>query len=152
MLIPALPAPLPTAWLKRLGINELLGGLRVEDFDYLHSVIYSDEMSRSGLAGPGGSLTTGMAFGVPPLFKFGSPALQERFLPPLLRGEQRACIAITEPDAGSDVANITTVAVKTPDGQHYVINGTKKWSVAKFPSPLFFLLILLPPPPQSPPQ
>lgn len=127
MLIPALPAPLPTAWLKRLGINELLGGLRVEDFDYLHSVIYSDEMSRSGLAGPGGSLTTGMAFGVPPLFKFGSPALQERFLPPLLRGEQRACIAITEPDAGSDVANITTVAVKTPDGQHYVINGTKKW-------------------------
>ena len=107
----------------------------------LHSIIYSGEMSRGGLAGPGGSLTTGMAFGVPPLFKFGDAALQERFLPELLRGEKRSCIAITEPDAGSDVANITTVATKTPDGKHYIINGTKKWSVAPapghIPSPAF---------------
>lgn len=129
MLIPALPAPLPVEWLKRLGIHELLGGLRVEDFDYLHAVIYSDEMARSGLAGPSGSLTTGMAFGVPPIIKFGSKDLQERFLPELLRGQKRSCIAITEPDAGSDVANITTTAVKSKDGKHYIINGTKKWYV-----------------------
>ncbi|KAK8024116.1 hypothetical protein PG993_012182 [Apiospora rasikravindrae] len=127
MLIPALPAPLPVEWLKRLGIRELLGGLPVEDFDYLHAVIYADEMSRSGLAGPGGSLTTGMAFGVPPIVKFGSKELQERFLPELLRGQKRSCIAITEPDAGSDVANITTTAVKSKGGKHYIINGTKKW-------------------------
>lgn len=127
MLIPALPAPLPVAWLKRLGFHELLGGLPVEDFDYLHAVIYADEMARSGLAGPPGSLTTGMAFGVPPIIKFGSNELQERFLPELLRGQKRSCIAITEPDAGSDVANITTTAVKSKDGKHYIINGTKKW-------------------------
>ncbi|ETS85012.1 hypothetical protein PFICI_03037 [Pestalotiopsis fici W106-1] len=127
MLIPALPAPLPVAWLKRLGIHELLGGLKVEDFDYLHSLIFADEMARSGLAGPPGSLTTGFAFGIPPIIKFGSQQLQERFLPELLRGEKRSCIAITEPDAGSDVANITTTAVKSKCGKFYILNGTKKW-------------------------
>lgn len=127
MLIPALPAPLPVGWLRRLGIHQLLGGLRVEDFDYLHALIYADEMSRSGLGGPGASLTAGMSFGVPPVLKFGDRQLQERFLPELLRGRKRSCIAITEPDAGSDVAGITTTAVKSADGKYYIINGTKKW-------------------------
>jgi acyl-CoA dehydrogenase len=68
-----------------------------------------------------------MAFGVPPIVKYGSPELQGRFLPELLTGAKRTCIAITEPEAGSDVANITTTAVKTPDGKHYIVNGTKKW-------------------------
>ncbi|KAL1621329.1 hypothetical protein SLS56_009269 [Neofusicoccum ribis] len=127
MLLPNLPAPLPAAWLRELGITELLGGLKVEEFDYIHNAIYNDEMARAGLAGPSGSLTVGMAFGVPPIIKFGDRQLQERFLPELLTGKKRACIAITEPEAGSDVANITTTAVKTPDGKHYIINGTKKW-------------------------
>lgn len=86
-------------------------------------------MARSGLAGPGSSVTVGMAFGVPPILKFGNQRLQERFLPDLLTGKKRACIAITEPDAGSDVANIQTTAVKSKDGKHYIINGTKKWYV-----------------------
>lgn len=73
------------------------------------------------------SLTTGMAFGVPPVIKFGSKQLQERFLPELLTGRKRTCIAITEPEAGSDVANITTTAHKSADGKTYIINGTKKW-------------------------
>lgn len=84
-------------------------------------------MARSGLAGPPGSLTTGISFGVPPILRFGNIQLQERFLPELLTGKKRTCIAITEPGAGSDVANIATTAVKTPDGKHYIINGTKKW-------------------------
>jgi acyl-CoA dehydrogenase len=85
------------------------------------------QMGRTGLAGPAGSLTTGMSFGVPPIIKFGNKQLQERFLPELLTGKKRTCIAITEPEAGSDVANITTTAVKTPDGKHYIVNGSKKW-------------------------
>ena len=84
-------------------------------------------MSRSGLSGPGASLTTGMAFGVPPIIHFGSKELQERFLPDILLGKKRICIAITEPAAGSDVANIQTTAIKTDDGMHYVVNGAKKW-------------------------
>ncbi|KAI9827459.1 MAG: hypothetical protein M1832_004808 [Thelocarpon impressellum] len=126
-LVPSLPAPLPVQWLKKLGVHEMPGGLKVEDWDYIHTAIYTDEMNRSGLAGPPASLTTGMAFGVPPLIKFGSKALQERFLPDLLLGKKRTCIAITEPGAGSDVANIATSAAKSKDGRHYIVNGTKKW-------------------------
>lgn len=84
-------------------------------------------MSRSGIVGPSASLTAGMAYGIPPLVKYAPPELQERVLPDLLTGKARSCIAITEPDAGSDVANITTVAEKSADGKEYIINGTKKW-------------------------
>ncbi|KAI0105336.1 putative acyl-CoA dehydrogenase [Nemania sp. FL0031] len=127
MLLPVLPAPLPIDWLKRLGIHELLGGIKVEDFDYMHVLIFNDEMARAGITGPPSSLMTGFAFGVPPIIKFGSKQLQEKLLPELLTGKKRSCIAITEPDAGSDVANITTTAVKSECGKYYIVNGTKKW-------------------------
>jgi acyl-CoA dehydrogenase len=127
MLIPNLPAPLPIQWLKTLGIHDVLGAVKVEEWDYLHTGIYIDEMARSGLAGPSGSLTVGMAFGVPPLIKFASRELQSRYLPELLTGKKRTCIAITEPTAGSDVATISTTATKSADGQSYIVNGTKKW-------------------------
>jgi len=87
-------------------------------------------MARSGLGGPSASLITGMSFGVPPLLKFGNKQLQERFLPDFLKGVKRICIAITEPDAGSDVAGIQTTAEKSADGKFFIVNGTKKWSVA----------------------
>jgi acyl-CoA dehydrogenase len=67
-------------------------------------------MARSGIAGPSGAITTGYTFGLPPLLNFGSKALQEQFLPDLLLGKKRTCIAITEPGAGSDVANLATTA------------------------------------------
>ena len=85
------------------------------------------QMNRAGLSGPPGSLTAGLAFGVPPILQFGSKELQEQWLPDLLLGKKRTCIAITEPEAGSDVANIQTTAIKSEDGKHYIVNGTKKW-------------------------
>ncbi|WPG99628.1 Hypothetical protein R9X50_00244600 [Acrodontium crateriforme] len=127
MLIPALPAPLPVKELKACGIHDILGAVKVEDFTYFHNLIYNDEMARSGLAGPGGSITTGMAFGVPCLLKFASKELKDKYLPDLFWGRTRTCIAITEPDAGSDVANIRTEAKKSSDGKKYIINGAKKW-------------------------
>ncbi|KAI4128958.1 MAG: hypothetical protein LQ347_003964 [Umbilicaria vellea] len=127
MLLPNLPSPLPVEWLKKLGVHDILGVVKVEEFDYFHTLIYQDEMNRLGLAGPPSSLTAGLAFGIPPIIKFGSKELQERWLPDLLLGKKRSCIAITEPEAGSDVANIQTTAVKSEDGKHYIINGTKKW-------------------------
>lgn len=42
-------------------------------------------------------------------------------------GKKKICLAITEAFAGSDVAGLRTTAVKTPDGKHYIVNGTKKW-------------------------
>ncbi|CAG9996207.1 unnamed protein product [Clonostachys byssicola] len=113
MLIPNLPAPLPIDMLKSLGITELLGGLRIEDFDYMHFSIYISEMRKVGIGGPTSSLSTGMAYGMPPIITYGSQELQRRLLPDLIMGKKRICIAITEPDAGSDVANITTTATKT---------------------------------------
>ncbi|KAF2272572.1 short-chain specific acyl-CoA dehydrogenase mitochondrial precursor [Westerdykella ornata] len=127
MLLPSLPAPLPVEWLKKLGIHDFLGAVKVEEWDYIHTMIYCDEMARSGLAGPSGSLTTGISFGVPPIIKYGSKQLQERYLPELLTGKKRTCIAITEPEAGSDVANIVTTATKSPCGKYYIVNGAKKW-------------------------
>jgi acyl-CoA dehydrogenase len=84
-------------------------------------------MARSGVQGPGSSLTTGIAFGVPPIVKFASHELQDRVLPDLLLGRKRACLAITEPGAGSDVAGLKTTAELSEDGEYYVVNGTKKW-------------------------
>ena len=51
--------------------------------------------------------------------------MKEKYLLPVLRGEKRACFAQTEPDAGSDPGGMRTTAVK--DGDHYVINGTKRF-------------------------
>ncbi|KAG0123979.1 acyl-CoA dehydrogenase/oxidase [Tuber indicum] len=126
-LLPSLPAPLLIEWAKQLGLDTLAGGLKVEEFDYLHFPIHSDEMTGNGLSGPGASLTTGIAFGVPPILKFGSKQLQERFIPDLLMGRARSCIAITEPGTGSDVAGIERTAVKSADGKEYIVNGSKKW-------------------------
>jgi acyl-CoA dehydrogenase len=127
-VLPAtLPAPLPVALLKSLGITHLLGGLPVEDFDVLHGAIFQDNILRSGLMGPPGAITTGIAFGTPPIYKFGSKELQKKFLPDILTGKKRICIAITEPGSGSDVMGTSTTAVKTADGKFYIVNGIKKW-------------------------
>ncbi|KAF3940511.1 hypothetical protein ABW19_dt0206927 [Dactylella cylindrospora] len=127
MIIPALPSPLPIKQLKEAGIHELPGGLKVEEFDYFHNLIYGDELLRIGLGGPAASINTGVAYGIPPLYKFGSAYLQKTYLPSLFKGTTRCCIAITEPSAGSDVANISTTATKTPDGKYYLVTGQKKW-------------------------
>jgi butyryl-CoA dehydrogenase len=58
-----------------------------------------------------------------PLVKFGTPAQQERFLGPLASGRGLGCFALTEPQAGSDARNQTTLA--HPDGDHYVLDGRK---------------------------
>ncbi|KAF3922436.1 hypothetical protein AA313_de0205816 [Arthrobotrys entomopaga] len=127
MLIPALPFPLPVKQLKEAGIHELLGVLKIEEFDAFHRLIYGDEMLRSGLSGPPASITTGVNFAIPPIYSYGSPSLQQKYLPALFRGEITSCLAITEPDAGSDVANITTVAKKSECGKFYIVTGQKKW-------------------------
>ena len=84
-------------------------------------------MARSGLLAIPGSLTAGMAYGVPPIVQYGSKQLQEKFLPDLLTGKKRSCVAVTEAGAGSDVANVATTAQKSADGKSYIVNGDKKW-------------------------
>jgi alkylation response protein AidB-like acyl-CoA dehydrogenase len=57
--------------------------------------------------------------------KYGTEEQKARFLPRMASGEMRGALALTEPDAGTDLAGIRTRAVK--DGDHYVVNGTKTW-------------------------
>lgn len=126
MLIPNLPAPLPVSRLRTLGINNI-GPVDVQDFDYIHTAIYVAESKRCGLNGPTAALLAGFRYGLPLLLEYGSPQLQNKVLGDIFSGEKRICIAITEPDAGSDVAHIKTTARKSADGSTYVLNGTKKW-------------------------
>lgn len=51
--------------------------------------------------------------------------MNDRVVPSVLRGDERICLAITEPSAGSDVANLTTTAKLSEDGKHYIVNGEK---------------------------
>lgn len=69
----------------------------------------------------------GLSIGLPPVINFGSKYLQDKVVRDCLAGRKFICLAITEPHAGSDVANIRTRAVKDASGKFYVVNGEKKW-------------------------
>ena len=58
---------------------------------------------------------------------FGTPEQKSRWLPKLASGEWLSAFALTEPEAGSDAANVQTTATPTPDGSGYKLNGEKRW-------------------------
>lgn len=67
------------------------------------------------------------SIGMRALLLFGTPAQKSRWLPPLARGEMLSAFALTEPEAGSDAANVQTEARPSADGSHYVLNGEKRY-------------------------
>lgn len=95
------------------------------DPDYFHELIVYDEMSRCGSGGFLWGIAGGMTIGLPPVYNFASDEVKKRVMAPILKGEKIICLAITEPTAGSDVANLKTTAEK--QGDHYILNGEKKW-------------------------
>ena len=64
---------------------------------------------------------------MPPILKYGSAEMKKKVGIPVFKGEKFACLAITEPSGGSDVANLQTTAVESDDGEHWIVNGQKKW-------------------------
>ena len=98
---------------------EAYGGTPCDKFMY---VVYVEEMTR-------GSGSVGLVSGLqqrhrqPPVFKMGTEEQKQKFLVPVLAGDKIAALGITEPNAGSDVANIRTRAVR--DGDYYIVNGAK---------------------------
>jgi alkylation response protein AidB-like acyl-CoA dehydrogenase len=91
--------------------------------DYVSWGILFEELARA-FASLAGILIIISGAGIM-LSKLGTPQQKKRFLPPLLKGDEIPCTAITEPNVGSNPAAIETLA--TLDGDHYVINGTKTW-------------------------
>jgi citronellyl-CoA dehydrogenase len=91
--------------------------------DHSYTVIYGEEIGRTGCGGIPMAISVQTDMATPSLHRFGSHELKQRYLAPALRGEMVTAIAVTEPDAGSDVAAIRTRA--TRDGDEWVINGTK---------------------------
>eukprot|EP00397_Hematodinium_sp_SG-2012_P032707 GEMP01034849.1.p1 GENE.GEMP01034849.1~~GEMP01034849.1.p1 ORF type:complete len:451 (+),score=94.48 GEMP01034849.1:40-1392(+) len=102
---------------------KVLEGVKIDTF---HELIAIDELSRSGSGGVTWGLSGGLAIGLPPVMRFGSEEMKQRILPDVLAGKKKICLAITEPTAGSDVANIRCSARKDADG-NYIVNGEKKW-------------------------
>lgn len=98
-----------------------------EKWDLFHEMLLTDELSRAASGGFVWNVIGGFGIGCPPLVKFGKKPLVDRILPGILSGDKRICLAITEPDAGSDVANLTCEAKLSEDGKHYIVNGEKKW-------------------------
>ena len=80
-------------------------------------------MARFGASGGVGASLFSHSIGLPPILRHGTPELQREIIPPVLRGEKIAALAITEPGGGSDVASLRTTARR--DGDEWVIDGEK---------------------------
>jgi len=119
----------PNELWPKLGNMGLLGLTVSEEFGgsamgYLAHVIVIEEISRS-------SASIGLSYGahsnlcVNQIFRNGTQAQKERYLPKLISGEHIGALAMSEANAGSDVVSMKLKAVKQDD--HYILNGTKMW-------------------------
>jgi alkylation response protein AidB-like acyl-CoA dehydrogenase len=108
-------------------VNSTVAAVTPEKWDLFHELTITDEISRAGSGGLVWNLIGGFGIGMPPVMKYAKKALRDRIAPGILQGDKRICLAITEPDAGSDVANLTCEAKLSEDGKHYIVNGEKKW-------------------------
>jgi alkylation response protein AidB-like acyl-CoA dehydrogenase len=93
--------------------------------DYFASLVLAEEMVHANCGGLAMGIAVQTDMATPPIHLFGTEEQKQRYLVPAIAGEKIACLGITEPDAGSDVAGIKTRAVR--DGDEYVINGSKTY-------------------------
>jgi len=93
--------------------------------DHIFTMILGEEVGRCSSLGVAMALAVQTDMATPSLARFGSSELKERFLRPAIAGSMVTSIAVSEADAGSDVAGISTRAQR--DGDEWVINGSKMW-------------------------
>ena len=93
------------------------GGLTMD-----HAIIIDEELDSMGLSAPP-YYDSGGRMGAPSILVWGTDEQKKAFLPPIFRGELASWQLLTEPEAGSDLASVKTLAVR--DGDDYVINGHK---------------------------
>lgn len=115
---------------KKLGNLGMLGLTKPEAYggaglDYSFSMVFAETLGQIRCGGVPMAIGVQTDMATPALARFGSDELRNEFLTPAIAGDYVACIGVSEPGAGSDVASIKTTARK--DGGDYVINGAKMW-------------------------
>ena len=113
---------------KKMGDLGFLGLTYPEEYgglglDFWYTVVFCEELGRAHCSGVPMGITVHTDMCTPALAQFGSEELKRNYLEPSIRGDYVGCVAVTEPDAGSDVAAIRTRAVS--DGDEWVITGRK---------------------------
>jgi len=104
-----------------IDIDEEYGG--GGDTDYRYYIVFNEELAKAGVHGPGFAVHNDINGGY--LRQLCTPEQKRRWLPGYCSGELITAIAMTEPAAGSDLQGIKTTALKSEDGSHYVLNGSK---------------------------
>jgi acyl-CoA dehydrogenase len=111
------------AGLLGIAMPEAYGG---SGLGIAEAAVLMGTIAASGACMSGASAVHMNIFGLNPVVVFGTDAQKSRMLPPLIRGEHKACFAVTEPDAGLNTAAIRTRAER--QGGHYVLSGQKIWT------------------------
>ena len=115
---------------KKLGNLGLLGLKYPEEFggaglDFSYSMVMAEALGECNCGGVPMAIGVQTDMATPALARFGSDELRAEFLAPTIAGDYVACLGVSEPGGGSDVAAVKTTA--RTDGGDYVINGTKMW-------------------------
>jgi acyl-CoA dehydrogenase len=106
------------AWLAERGwLGLKYGG------DWVADAVLTEELARCGSGGVAAGIGAHVHIATPPIFRFGTEAQRARWLEPALRGERIGALAITEPDAGSDVASLRTRGERVDGG--WLVSGAK---------------------------
>jgi len=101
---------------------EAVGG---QGGDHLHDAVLTEELARCGSGGLAAGIGAHTSIATPPVWKFGTDEQKARYLVPAIAGEKIGALAITEPDAGSDVAGIRTRARRVDGG--WLVDGSKTY-------------------------
>jgi acyl-CoA dehydrogenase len=120
----------PEAFYAAIAAGGWLGIAMPEEFGgaglgIAEAAVMMQAVAQSGAGFSGASALHMNIFGLNPVVKFGTQEQKRRFLPPLIRGEEKACFAVTEPDVGLDTTHLKTRAVRR--GDHYLVSGRKIW-------------------------
>ncbi len=118
-----------------LAVPAALGGA---ELDALGTVVFGEELGRSGFGGFAASISDHADMAAPVLVRSGTPAQQQRFLPDVVAGRKVLGFAVTEPGGGSDLTRLKTTAVR--DGEHWVLNGQKTFITNALTADLFITI------------